>query len=85
MRAFSKTTGYEVIGTVERMTGVAGISHGSFTRTSSGLDFDWSGTTDVDWDNQTTLRNEHGRVFVDDERNEVNETDIVLRRTDEEC
>lgn len=51
-----------IVGTLERLTGVARV--GSAARVGDRLELHYAGGTDVDWDNQVTVYNAAGRVFV---------------------
>lgn len=81
MRAFSRTTGRPVDGTLERLSGKALIIPDSFRTDPSGdLVFDWDGETEVWWDEQRTETDDNGnRYFIDDYGDTVNERDLELR------
>lgn len=92
MKAFSPT-GVQIIGTKDLIPGVANITPDTFTRDANGsLDFEWTGGTDVDWDNQMTVECPDpgmkdcftGRVFVDEDGDEWLESQIVLKDEDDD-
>jgi hypothetical protein len=66
MRAISPT-GASITGTSEILRGEAYINPDSFRRGEDGtLDYDWQGSTEVDWDGQQTETDERGQVvFID--------------------
>lgn len=80
--------GSKIIGTLERIPGVANIQHDSFKLDADGkIDFQWQGGTDVDWDGQVTIfrRNPEWdkgrapeRVFVDEDGGEWLESELTL-------
>jgi hypothetical protein len=89
MKILVSPTGSAIIGTLERIPGIARIDNdGSIERSADGFtfDFEWAGGTDVDWDGQQTiyrkapgeLRDAPQRVFVDENGEEWLETSLRL-------
>ena len=69
--------GTYIKGTLETITGVAMISieganpNGTFA-------YDYEGETDIDWNSQTTVENDKGTVFVDDDGDQWSGDQLVL-------
>lgn len=62
--------GIPVIGTAERLTGVALIS--SFTKDEKGrISYEYEGTTEIDWDAQATEKDLNGTEMVVTETGQV--------------
>lgn len=85
MRTAHAPGGRLIIGTLEKIEGVANITADSFDRDSDGkLTFDWEGSTDVDWDSSTTARTnavkagDRERLFVDEHGSVWRESQIWL-------
>lgn len=79
-RVYVKETGKEVIGTYEKLHGVALVS---------GVDEngepEYDGETKVDWESQKTVRNKKGeRLWVDEDWNTVPESELEFRDSEEE-
>lgn len=68
-----------IVGTLERLTGVARV--GSAARVGDRLDLHYAGGTDVDWDNQVTVYDAAGRVFVDENGDRVSADNVLLEGT----
>lgn len=75
--------GKDVVGTLETVTGIALINSAEECQTGGesedlfGLDYE--GTTDIEWDEQKTSRNEDGRrIFVDSNGMLWPENELVL-------
>lgn len=67
----------EIKGCWDRLNGVALIS--SAKRGAQELDVDWSGETEIIWDDQTTVKNAQGeKLYSDEDGNLVPESQIVL-------
>lgn len=77
--AISRVTGRRITGTLEKLLGTANICPDSFEfKDGEIVDFDHEGYTDVDWNSQETAKDANGnRIFVDEDGDEVDETDIV--------
>lgn len=75
-----KSTGKQIVGTLETMTGVSGIVENSwFVGEDGSLQFDHDGGTSVSWESQFTQTDESGyRIFVDEDDNQVTEKDVEL-------
>jgi hypothetical protein len=72
-------TGSEIVGTLERLSGVAYTSPDRFQRLSDGsLYIEHAGETKVFWDGQATVRRNGKAIFVDDDGAEWNEDDVVV-------
>jgi hypothetical protein len=67
----------EIAGTLERLSGIATISEGRIDSDGS-VDFDYSGETTVWWDEQRTAQFKGQRVFLDENGQEVLETDVAV-------
>ena len=79
-KAFSKTTGRQIIGTAETIPGCAYIDPESFTFGPDGriVDFDYAGDTKVYWDGQETVKGANRwRTFIDSHHDEVCESDVT--------
>ena len=88
MFAVNKKTGAKIVGTAEALTGTAAIVGDSFhyLKEEKGIDFDYDGHTEIDWNDQTTKTDKKGvRLFVDDEGKICRETDIKLVDEDPEA
>jgi hypothetical protein len=79
--------GTEIIGTLESIPGTALLSE--VTRSPDGsLELTYGGGTNVDWDNQQTVRRfnpptkAHERVFVCEDGDEWLESQVELREED---
>lgn len=81
MRARSKTTGYDIIGTCETIHAcTAKVTEDGFSKDHrGGINFDYEGETEVNWDAQTQDKDKNGRrLFWDSEDNQIAEDDIEL-------
>ncbi len=67
----------EIAGTLERLSGIAIIGDGRI-QADGAIDFDYSGETTVWWDEQRTAERKGQRVFVDENGEEVLETDVAV-------
>lgn len=86
MRAFSKTTGEEIVGTLDMIPARSGIAEDSFKPGSKGAaQFRWARGSEVFWDGQATVVREGQRVFLTESGEEVLEGDIELREDDISC
>lgn len=71
--------GTEIIGTLEKVYGWAGIINDSLKREEDGtFDFDYDGETRIYWEGQRTVEREGERVFVDDLGDEFLESQLKL-------
>jgi hypothetical protein len=72
--------GKRIIGRLEELSARAEITENSFYRDDDGnLDWDWTGHTEVFWDGQRPIKDEHGRdIFLDDEGNEWAEDQLTF-------
>jgi len=72
--------GKKIIGTLEQLHGCAGIN-GAIIMTNGEIDdpidLDYDGETDIYWNDQTTVRRNGERVFIDDDANEWLESEVV--------
>jgi hypothetical protein len=64
------------VGTLERLTGVARVK--SAARVGDRFELHYAGGTDVDWDNQVTVHDALGRVFVDENGERVSKDNVLL-------
>jgi len=83
MRAKS-TAGVAILGTLESLSGRANIEEDSFHTLPDGtIDFEWEGSTEVFWDEQRTVTagESKERIFLDEDGNQVPESQIVLTET----
>ncbi len=72
-------TGCEIIGTLERLSGCAGIVHGSYRRTDTGgIGFDWEGGTEIFWDCQQTETIDGAKLFLDGDGDHWTEDELIL-------
>lgn len=79
MRAYAPS-GMPIIGTKEIVPGVACVRPDSFRKNGNGgVDFEYLGHTDVDWDSQTTVKIADKKVFIDADGLQWTEDSIVLR------
>jgi hypothetical protein len=84
MKAISPT-GTTIVGTVETIPGTANIEETSFLLDINGvLCFEYSGGTDVDWDEQETVTVNGKRQFVDEGGDVWGEDKIKLVENDKE-
>ena len=68
-----------IVATLERLSGRAQIVPGSVrSEPSGGFSFDYSGTTDIGWDDQRTVVQDDERVFLDEEGTEYLESELRL-------
>lgn len=66
-----------IVGTLETVKGCAGID--SATRNDDGtFELEWSGDTEIWWDDQTTDTKKGARLFVDEEGSIWKETELAL-------
>ena len=82
MRAYSPT-GSLIVQTLEVVPATSGITPNSFRMIHGELDFDWDGNTEIEWNDQKTVMRENQRVFVDEEGLEWLESQLVLRKEEE--
>lgn len=79
MHARNPRTGAAVVRSLERLSGTAVIADDTFVRNPDGsLDYDYEGTTDVHWNGQLTVTRGKDRVFIDDNGDEVLESELEL-------
>lgn len=77
MTWYVKGTDIEIVGTLERITGVAVIAH---ARGDSLTDPTYAGDTRVWWDEQRTIKDDQGRpIYVDEDGCERTVDDIEWR------
>lgn len=90
MKAIVKATGKVITGTLEWLMGQALIHEDSWTVTPGSIEFEYAGETDVWWDEQTTVTRKvdavgrRERVFIDEDGNEVLESEIELVASEED-
>lgn len=65
-----------IVGTLDRLTGVARV--GSASRVGDRLELHYKGGTAVDWDEQVTVYDAAGRVFVDENGERVSADNVTL-------
>lgn len=71
--------GAPIVGTLELIPGVAGIQRVKAGKGDGGLfEIEYDGETEVDWDNQVTVKRKGGRVFVDPDGQEWLESQLRL-------
>jgi len=82
MFARNKRTGALITGTLEVINGRWGIERDSFCKEPAGkLVFDDDGGgIHVLWDSARTARDDHGRIFLDEDGEQVAEADVELAR-----
>ena len=80
MYARNKHTGSPIVATLEVVHGRCGIANDSFTKRPDGsLQFeDDGGGTDLCWDSAETATDDHGRIFLDRDGEQVAEADVEL-------
>lgn len=71
--------GRQILGTLERIEGRADAVDGTWRKTNQGLQFDFTGQTEVFWDGQVTAEQNGHKVYLDDEGNEWTEDQLVLK------
>lgn len=72
-------TGSEIIGTLERLSGRAGIVQGSYHRNDTGgIRFDWEGGTEIFWDSVETETIDGARLFLDRDGGQWTEDELIL-------
>lgn len=71
----SPKKGCVIIGTYELVYGTALIQDAKIN--DDRIDFEYEGSTDVDWDSQKTVREGGRRVFVDDDHNTWTEDEVI--------
>lgn len=76
MKEFVSPQGNEIIGTLENVPGFAVINMDSASVKGDSLQFDYEGTTDINWDDQKTVYRGGQRVFVDECDNEFTEDQL---------
>lgn len=84
--------GERIIGTLERIPGVALIDQETATIENGAVNIDWAGGTSVDWDGQQTVSRvasrdpnaKAERVFVDEDGGEHLESTLVMWAEDDE-
>ena len=83
MYARNPKTGAAITGTLEQMDGKALTTEDSFSRDDTGkLVFDYEGETEIYWNGQETQSRDGKTIFIDDDGEEVLETEVEL--TDDE-
>ena len=83
MYAISKKTGLQVIGIVEHVEGVAGLMDDGFSLDGEGkLAHEHDGGTNMNWDSQVPLLDNGERIYVDEGKNVVLESDVGLSKTE---
>lgn len=60
-------TGRQITGTAEILSAVAYVGGASREGADGKLEFDYSGSTNVDWDGQATAEQDGQRIFVDED------------------
>ncbi|MEA3212310.1 MAG: hypothetical protein QOE70_5367 [Chthoniobacter sp.] len=71
--------GTVITGTLERLSGRANIVPGSAREDPlGGIEFDYEGSTEIWWDEQSTVIRDDERVFLDEEGDEFLESDLRL-------
>ena len=68
-----------ISGTLDQVPAVA-VVDGASLDADGRIDVDFAGGSNVDWDGQATVTRAGERIFIDENGEEVPETDIVLRR-----
>jgi|LakMenEpi03Aug12_release.lakeMendotaPanAssembly.Ray.scaffolds.fasta_scaffold2726702_1 hypothetical protein len=85
MYARNKKTGARIIGTSEVVEATSLILEHSFEMKDGNIVFECEGETKVHWDSQVTkIGEDGGLVFVDENYEDVSETDIELYDEDAE-
>ena len=72
-------TGQRIVGTLERVKGVALIETEVIQHPNGGLTYVYQGETQIDWDSQQTVEKNGGPVFVDEAGGHWNAAQITLR------
>lgn len=76
-------TGSPIVGTLERLSGVAHVVHDSYQRLADGsLYIDHAGDTKVFWDDQMTVTRDGKAIYVDEDGAEWPEDQVVLHEDD---
>jgi hypothetical protein len=71
--------GTTIVATLERLRGRAMIAPGSARQDPlGGFDFDYEGTTEIIWEDQTTVKRDEERVFLDAKGSEFLEDELKL-------
>ena len=79
LQSLTAPTGAKIIGTYEIFYGVAFIDGASQpTNDGAELDLHFNGTTDVDWNTQTPVRQNGERLFVDENNRLWQESQLTL-------
>ena len=80
MYARNKHNGSPIVATLEVVHGRCGIANDSFTKGPDGsLQFeDDGGGTNLCWDSAETVTDDHGRIFLDRDGEQVAEADVEL-------
>lgn len=69
--------GSEIIGTLETIIGYAAFQEPKLDENGK-IDFEYSGETEINWNEQKTVERDGGRVFVDEDGREFNESQLKL-------
>ena len=74
--------GKRVVGTLETLQGVANIN-GVTVDADGKLEVEYAGETTIDWNSQTSVRNNRNkRIFVDEDGGTWSEVKLVLKEED---
>jgi len=77
-------TGIPILGTLEKMTGCALVSHA--TRNPDGsLEFEYEGETKIYWDDQQTVTRNGQTIWLDEDGGEWPASTLVLKADCAEC
>ena len=71
-------SGHAIVGTLDRIPGIAKINGASRNGETGEYDLDWEGHTEVLWNDQVTIYRQKERVFVDEDGGEWLESDLKL-------
>ena len=76
--------GAEIIGTHERIPGMAGIQNVTLTEGGK-FDLEWTGDTQIDWDGQETETDAmtEGRIFIDENGESWLEHELTFKETED--
>lgn len=78
MSQLKSPAGTLIVGTLEQLTGWAGIMEDVTQNPDGTFNFSYDGETRIEWDNQETVRRDGERIFIDDCGGEFKESQLTL-------